>query len=70
MSTAFDFDSIEFLDKIGMDIWKVPSGEITNLPYLIKIANLHKPVILSTGMSSMEEIRKCIQILKKMDLVK
>lgn len=65
MSTAFDFDSIEFLDKIGMDIWKVPSGEITNLPYLIKIANLHKPVILSTGMSSMEEIRKCIQILKE-----
>lgn len=65
MSTAFDFESIEFLYNLGMDTWKIPSGEITNLPYLIKIAKLNKPVILSTGMSTMEDIRSAIQALKE-----
>lgn len=64
MSTAFDFESIDFLDKLGMNTWKIPSGEITNLPYLIKIAKLNKSVILSTGMSTIEEIRSAIHILK------
>jgi N,N'-diacetyllegionaminate synthase len=64
MSTAFDFDSIDFLERLGMDTWKVPSGEITNLPYLIKIAKLNKPVILSTGMSTMADIRSAIKALK------
>ena len=65
MSTAFDFDSIDFLDSLGMGTWKIPSGDITNLPYLIKIANLNKPVILSTGMSTMVDIRSAIKALKE-----
>jgi len=64
MSTAFDFDSIDFLDGLEMDKWKIPSGEITNLPYLMKIASLKKPVILSTGMSNMEDIESAIKVLK------
>jgi N,N'-diacetyllegionaminate synthase len=64
MSTAFDFDSIDFLKSLNMNTWKIPSGEITNLPYLIKIANLNKPVILSTGMSTMEDIKSAIKALK------
>jgi N,N'-diacetyllegionaminate synthase len=65
LSTGFDFDSIDFLNKIDMGKWKIPSGEITNLPYLIKIAKLNKPVILSTGMSTMEDIRLALNVLKK-----
>ena len=65
MSTAFDFDSIDFLNSLKMDTWKIPSGDITNLPYLMKIAKLNKPVILSTGMSTMEDIRCAIQALKE-----
>ena len=64
MSTAFDFDSIDFLKSLNMNTWKIPSGEITNLPYLMKIANLNKPVILSTGMSTMEDIKSAIKALK------
>jgi len=64
MSTAFDFDSIDFLDSLGMNTWKIPSGDITNLPYLMKIAKLHKPVILSTGMSTMDDIRNAIKVLE------
>lgn len=65
LSTAFDFDSIAFLNRLGMNKWKIPSGDITNLPYLIKIAQLNKPVILSTGMSTMDEIRDAIHVLKE-----
>ena len=65
MSTAFDFDSIDFLDGLEMGTWKIPSGDITNLPYLIKIAKLNKPVILSTGMSTMVDIRSAIKALKE-----
>ncbi|ALZ87504.1 N-acetylneuraminate synthase [Aerococcus urinaeequi] len=65
MSTAFDFDSIDFLDSLEMGTWKIPSGDITNLPYLIKIAKLNKPVILSTGMSTLEDIRSAIKVLKE-----
>lgn len=64
MSTAFDFDSIEFLASLDMGTWKIPSGDITNLPYLIKIAKLAKPVILSTGMSTMDEIRAAVHLLR------
>lgn len=64
LSTAFDFDSIDFLSNLGMKRWKIPSGEITNLPYLIKIAKTKIPVILSTGMSTIDEITKAIDILK------
>lgn len=67
-STAFDLISIEFLHKLGQTTWKIPSGEITNLPYLEKIRDLqceNKQIILSTGMSSIEEIRQAIDILNK-----
>lgn len=65
LSTAFDLESIDFLESLGMNTWKIPSGEITNLPYLIKIAKLKKKVILSTGMSTMQEIEDAVNILKK-----
>lgn len=64
LSTAFDFDSINFLYDLGMDFWKVPSGEITNLPYLIKIAETHKPIILSTGMSTIGEVGQAFDVLR------
>ncbi len=63
LSTPFDLDSIDFLDNLGCDIWKIPSGEITNLPYLERICETRKPVILSTGMSTLKEVREAIQIL-------
>ncbi len=64
LSTAFDFDSIDFLSNLGIRKWKIPSGDITNLPYLIKIAKLGRPVILSTGMSTMQEVREAVTVLK------
>ena len=65
LSTPFDNGSIDILQKIGVDFWKIPSGEITNVPYLIKIAQTSKPVILSTGMSNMEEIKFAVKLLKE-----
>ena len=65
LSTPFDLASIDFLESIDMPVYKIPSGEITNLPYLEKVAKLGKPVILSTGMSSMEEIGQALDILQK-----
>jgi N,N'-diacetyllegionaminate synthase len=65
MSTPFDHESIDFLAELGMDIFKIPSGEITNLPYLMKIAELKRRVVLSTGMSTLPEIKEAIDILKK-----
>lgn len=64
LSTPFDFDSIVFLNSIDMPFWKVPSGEITNLPYLLALAKTGKPVVMSTGMCNMEEIRDAIHVLK------
>lgn len=63
MSTPFDLVSIDYLAQLGQDWMKVPSGEITNLPYLRKIAKAGIPVILSTGMSTMDEIGDAILIL-------
>lgn len=65
LSTPFDSESIDFLNTLGVEILKIPSGEITNLPYLIKIGKLKKKVILSTGMSTMEEIEFAINVLKE-----
>lgn len=65
LSTPFDVDSIHFLNDLDMDFWKLPSGEITNLPYLIEIAKTRKPVVMSTGMCELEEIREAIDCLKK-----
>ncbi len=64
LSTPFDLPSIDFLDSIGIDMWKIPSGEITNMPYLIKIAKTGKPVILSTGMSNIEDVENAVSLLK------
>ncbi len=63
MSTPFDLESIDFLSGLGMDYMKVPSGEITNLPYLRKIASKGIPVIMSTGMCRLGEIEDALDIL-------
>ena len=55
--------SIDLLKKLNLKILKIPSGEITNVPYLRKIGSLNKQIILSTGMSNLEEVKKAIQIL-------
>lgn len=65
LSTPFDIKSIHFLNDIGLRFWKVPSGEITNYPYLLEVAKTKKPVILSTGMCSLEEVDSAICILRK-----
>ncbi len=64
LSTPFDFESIDFLESLEMPIYKVPSGEITNLPYLMKIASKGKPVIMSTGMSDMDEVESALEMLR------
>ena len=64
LSTPFDLESIDALEEFDMSIYKIPSGEITNLPYLIKIASLGKPVILSTGMSTLDEVESALNILR------
>jgi len=63
MSTPFDMVSIDTLVPLGMDWWKIPSGEITNLPYLRRIASLRRPVIMSTGMSTLDEVKRAVDIL-------
>ncbi len=65
MSTAFDLDSADFLNQMELDIFKIPSGEITNYPLIKKIGGFTKKVILSTGMSNIDEIGKAIEILKE-----
>ena len=63
LSTPFDHDSIELLEGLGLEIFKIPSGEITNLPYLRHVGSLKKKVILSTGMANMDEIRDALDVL-------
>ncbi|MBD3842644.1 MAG: N-acetylneuraminate synthase [Campylobacterales bacterium] len=63
LSTPFDHDSIELLNNLGLEIFKIPSGEITNLPYLRHIGKLNKKVILSTGMARLGEIEDALDIL-------
>ena len=63
LSTPFDHESIDLLDKLKLQIFKIPSGEITNLTYLRHIGSLNKKVILSTGMSDLKEIGDAIKIL-------
>ena len=64
LSTPFDDDSIDFLHALGMQKWKIPSGDITNLPHLIKVARLGKPILLSTGMSTMDEVEAAVSVLR------
>ena len=62
-STAFDVDGIAYLSSLNLNLFKIPSGELTNFPYLRAIANTKLPVILSTGMSTLEEVDSAIRIL-------
>jgi N,N'-diacetyllegionaminate synthase len=64
LSTAFDLDSLDFLHSLGMDLFKIPSGEITNLPYLQKIGKMNTRVIVSTGMCVMDEISDALNVLE------
>ncbi len=63
LSTPFDLESIDLLNELGLDIFKIPSGEITNLPYLRKIGALKKKIILSTGMADLGEIEDALDVL-------
>lgn len=70
LSTGFDIESLEFLARLGITIAKVPSGEITNLPYLRKVAALFPEVILSTGMATIIEIKDAVKVLTDNDVNK
>jgi len=63
LSTAFDHDSIDLLALINIPLFKIPSGEITNLPYLRHIGKMGKPIIMSTGMSTLDEVRDALNLL-------
>ena len=69
-STAFDMDSIGYLHSLGLGLWKIPSGEVTNYPYLRKIAQYHEPVILSTGMCELSDIEATVNVLLEFGLNK
>lgn len=65
LSTPFDRESISLLSDLGIKIFKIPSGEITNLPYLREIAKQQKKIILSTGMSNMDEVKAAVVVLRE-----
>ena len=65
LSTAFDHPSIDLLNELNIPLYKVPSGEITNLPYLRHIGRMGKPVILSTGMATLKEVEDAINVLRE-----
>ena len=69
-STAFDLDSLEYLHKVGLKMVKIPSGEITNLPYLRKAARLFRQVILSTGMTTISEIKDAVTVFTEAGIPK
>ena len=64
-STAFDMDSIDYLHSLNMGLWKIPSGEITNYPYLRKIASYGEPIILSTGMCELSDIEAAVNVINE-----
>lgn len=69
-STAFDFDSIEYLHSLNLGLWKIPSGEVTNYPFLNRIAAYNEKTILSTGMCDMHDVRASVDALYKNGLSK
>ena len=69
LSSAFDLDSVDFLNSLEIDYFKIPSGEITNYPYLKKIAKTNKKIILSTGMADVVEIKEAISVLNKYSII-
>lgn len=62
-STAFDRESVDFLHSLKLGLWKIPSGEITNYPYIKQIASFHEPVIMSTGMCGEDDVRAAMKVL-------
>ena len=69
-STAFDFESIEYLHSLNLGLWKIPSGEVTNYPFLKRIAAYNEKTILSTGMCDMNDVRAAVEALYKNGLLK
>ncbi|MBP5664404.1 MAG: N-acetylneuraminate synthase [Bacteroidales bacterium] len=69
-STAFDFDSMDYLHSLNLGLWKIPSGEVTNYPFLKRIAQYNEKTILSTGMCDMEDVRAAVNALYKNGLSK
>ena len=65
LSTPFDFDSIRFLNQLDIPFWKIPSGEVTNYPYLVALAKTGKPIVMSTGMCDLSDISNAIRVLKE-----
>lgn len=63
LSSPFDLESVDLLEKLGLEIFKIPSGEVTNLPYLRKVGRLGKKIILSTGMSTLQEVKDALDLL-------
>lgn len=70
LSTAFDYDSIEYLHTLNLGLWKVPSGEVTNYPFLKRVAAYNEKTILSTGMCDMVDVRAAVEALYKNGLSK
>ena len=69
-STAFDFDSMDYLHSLNLALWKIPSGEVTNYPFLKRIAKYNEKTILSTGMCDMDDVRAAVNVLYKDGLSK
>jgi N-acetylneuraminate synthase/N,N'-diacetyllegionaminate synthase len=69
-STAFDIDGVNYLNTLGLKIFKIPSGEITNYPYLKAIALLGKPIIMSTGMCNERDIKQALEVLTQFGITK
>ncbi|MDE7468250.1 MAG: N-acetylneuraminate synthase [Muribaculaceae bacterium] len=65
LSTPFDIESVDMLARLGVDTWKIPSGEVTNFPLLRKIASMNGDVIMSTGMCSIDEVEAAISVLER-----
>ncbi len=65
LSTPFDLTSIAFLDELGVPFWKVPSGEVTNYPYLRAIGKTGRPIVMSTGMCTLDEVRQAMAVLRR-----
>jgi N,N'-diacetyllegionaminate synthase len=63
LSTAFDIESLKMLEDFNLPFYKIPSGEITNLPFLKHVGGQKKPIIMSTGMSTLEEVKKALNVL-------
>ena len=64
-TTAFDEESVCFVHELGCKFWKIPSGEITNYPYLVQVASYQEPIVMSTGMSNLDEVEEAVNIIGK-----